>query len=148
MIKKITILFLLISGFTFGQRMNPESNPRIKRLKIAFITERLDLTIDEAQQFWPIYNAHEEHMFQLRHVEMRKIRNELKDNFSEKKAEVALQHVMNIENDIHQANQQLVADLRDVLPAHKILLLKKAEKDFPREIMKQFREKRQKKSRQ
>ncbi len=36
---------------TFEERLN-----NLRSQKIAFITQRLNLTIDEAQVFWPVYN--------------------------------------------------------------------------------------------
>ena len=144
MIKKITILLFLLglSHTSFAQRMDPENNPRIKRLKIAFITERLDLSTKEAQAFWPIYNAHEEKIFQLRNVELRKLRRNLEDNFTEQQAEKSLERMLEIESEIHQANVDLVANLKNAIPAKKIVLLKKTEKDFGREMLKRFRNKR------
>jgi len=32
---------------------------KIKSMKIAFITEKINLTPEEAQQFWPVYNEYE-----------------------------------------------------------------------------------------
>ena len=32
---------------------------RVEALKIAFITQKLQLTPDEAQKFWPVYNQYE-----------------------------------------------------------------------------------------
>ena len=38
---------------------------RIQALKIAFITQRLELSSEEAQRFWPIYNNYENELKQL-----------------------------------------------------------------------------------
>ena len=43
--------------------------PSIKALKVAHITEKLDLTEKEAQQFWPIYNAYDEKMGTLKQTQ-------------------------------------------------------------------------------
>ena len=53
--KLIPILILFISVSAFAQR-GEKMNERIKAQKIAFITEKLSLTSEEAQEFWPIYN--------------------------------------------------------------------------------------------
>lgn len=37
---------------------------RIQALKIAFITQRLDLSSDEAQRFWPVYRGYENELKQ------------------------------------------------------------------------------------
>ena len=66
------ILFLLISSFSFSQGFK-EKKGKVKALKIAYITEELDLTTEEAQKFWPIYNAFDDKQSELRHEKMRAI---------------------------------------------------------------------------
>ena len=39
---------------------------KIKSLKIAFITQKLQLSADEAQKFWPIYDQYENDINRLR----------------------------------------------------------------------------------
>lgn len=48
------LLMLLLPTMLWAQR--PKAS-EIESLKIAFFTQKLDLTPDEAQLFWPIYNA-------------------------------------------------------------------------------------------
>ena len=55
---------LLIATLSFAQH-----GDKIKAYKAAFITEALDLTAAEAQQFWPIYNEHEDKLMDLRKKE-------------------------------------------------------------------------------
>ena len=58
---------------------------------MAYITEQLKLTTDEAQKFWPIYNTFDDKQFEIRHHKMRKIINQFEneeiDNVSEKEAQ-------------------------------------------------------------
>ena len=54
----LTTLTLILAVSVFGQSNDP--NEKIRRAKIALITERLDLTPEQAEKFWPIYNAYEE----------------------------------------------------------------------------------------
>lgn len=46
-----------------GQRHNHE---KIKAAKIGFITEKLSLSTEQAQKFWPIFNQYEQERHQLR----------------------------------------------------------------------------------
>ena len=57
--------FLLIISFLglglgiFAQDEQPKNDGgRIEALKIAFITKKLNLSTEEAQKFWPIYNKY------------------------------------------------------------------------------------------
>ena len=44
----------------------PTAKEKVESMRIAFITERLNLTPDEAKQFWPVYNSYRRDLAQLR----------------------------------------------------------------------------------
>ena len=117
---------------------------RIKTLKVAFITEQVGLTSEEAQQFWPIYNAHEETMENIRRKERAELHanivraQELSTNESEK----LLDHLLALQSDKQEADREFLTRLRTVIPAKKVLLLVKAEEDFKRQMIQQFRKRR------
>ena len=52
----ITSIFLFCVLSIFGQ-VKKESKEKIRTLKIAYISNQLNLTSNEAEKFWPIYNA-------------------------------------------------------------------------------------------
>lgn len=61
-------LFLGITGMAFAQeptqQPDPKKEEKIQALEIAFISRKLDLTPEEAQKFWPIYNEYKKEMRQ------------------------------------------------------------------------------------
>jgi len=54
----IIIIFAGITGFARAQEEQPSEKKQqeIEALKIAFISKELELTPEEAQKFWPVYN--------------------------------------------------------------------------------------------
>lgn len=46
----------------FGQMDNKSSydKEKLESAKVAFITQRIDLTPDQAEKFWPLYHQHQE----------------------------------------------------------------------------------------
>ena len=58
--KIVLIIAIFFSCFTvlYAQDDNDPRSERIQALKIAFITQKLNLTADEAQKFWPVYNQY------------------------------------------------------------------------------------------
>ena len=84
---KILILTLFVTTSAFAQKFDKE---KIKALKIAHITEQMDLTKDEAQKFWPIYNANEEaeNKLRIKSNENRKVNNP--EGLSESEAKTLL----------------------------------------------------------
>lgn len=60
--KFVLILSLIFSSFTVLHAQDDENSrgEKIEALKIAFITQKLNLSTDEAQKFWPVYNQYEQ----------------------------------------------------------------------------------------
>jgi hypothetical protein len=60
--KKILSVLVLIGWFSLPglAQLRPQQQPGagLEAMKIAFFTRRLDLTPEEAQRFWPIYNRY------------------------------------------------------------------------------------------
>lgn len=140
----LPILFL-ISTFTFSQDFK-EKKEKIKALKVAFLTEKLELTTDEAQKFWPIYNAFDDKQFELRHNKKRAFNGRLNDEniakLTESEAKSLITEIEATEEEMHNLKKKFIFDLQKVLPAKKIILLRKSEDEFNRKLLKQFREKR------
>lgn len=139
------LVFLLISTLSFAQDYK-EKREKVKALKVAFITEKLELTSEEAQKFWPLYNAYDESKSELRYEKMRNILNRFKpgnvESLSEKEASALLILMEKIEEDLFNLRRKFIKDLQSIVSAKKIIKLKKAEEDFNRELLKQMREKR------
>lgn len=141
--KKILLsVLLLFTVLSFGQDYK-EKREKIKALKVAYITEQLDLTTDEAQKFWPIYNANDEKQFELRHKKMRSIINKFEngglEKLTDKEATSLIDQVESIEDELHDYKKKYIKDLKTVISAKKIIKLKKAEDEFNRKLMKQYK---------
>ncbi len=66
--KFILILILFFGSFSIIKAQDDDGSKRAEKLqalKIAFITQKLDLTSDEAQKFWPVYGQYEKEMTQV-----------------------------------------------------------------------------------
>ena len=133
----IIILFLSLNAFAQGR------GEKLKALKVAFITERLDLTQEEAQKFWPIYNAYEENERKLRLDTFEERKDLNVETLSEAEANELIDNFTKAENERHKLKQQFIQDIRKVLPAKKVILLKKVEDDFKRQMLEQFKRRRQ-----
>lgn len=145
----LIIIILLISLTSFAQG-GEKMRERIQVQKIAFITDKLSLTSEEAQGFWPIYNAYEETIDRIKSEDLRPIKVEMRkggEEVSDKNADELLEKLIKAENDMHAAKLKLVNDLKKVISSKKIIRLKAAEDQFNRillERLKEFREKRKK----
>ncbi len=140
-------LFLL-TLFLFTLHINAQrrngNEGQLKTLKIGYITQTLDLTSDEAQYFWPIYNEYQDKIHKLRKGNQRELMEQLKsrggiDAISEKEAEKILDKFLAIENKIQEERDKMYSKLRGVISAKKILKLHHAEYEFKRKILQRLR---------
>ena len=143
--KRLPILFLFITSMMMAQPFLKQKKEQIKALKIAFITEELKLTSDEAAKFWPLFNAYDEKQRELRQEKMRSYMDRLDgdgiDKMSDKDATTFLNQMEGTEEEVYQSRKKFVASLKGVLPPIKIIKLKKAEEGFNRKLLKQYRDK-------
>ncbi|MGN6531526.1 MAG: hypothetical protein ACTHK0_07215 [Ginsengibacter sp.] len=64
--KYLLIVIILFGSFSFVSAQNGQRAEKVQELKIAFITQKLQLTPAEAEKFWPVYNSYENEIKQLR----------------------------------------------------------------------------------
>ncbi|MBQ0732798.1 hypothetical protein [Aquimarina celericrescens] len=139
---------LLCIGIAFVSLNAIGQNPageKIKAFKVAYITEQLNLSSKEAQQFWPIYNTHEETLEKLKKEERKLIRalkdaNEGSDGLSDRQAGEFLSNYLEAETQKTQARKTLIKDLQTVISNKKILRLIKAENDFNKRLLERIRQ--------
>jgi hypothetical protein len=57
----ILLMFALSAGFVFAQEGDQgHEGGKLKAYQIAFLTKKLNLTPEEAQRFWPVFNKYED----------------------------------------------------------------------------------------
>jgi len=134
-------LLLLATAVAFGQP-NDKKKEKIKALKIGFITEHLQLTPEESEKFWPIYNAFEAG----RHSLGNKPSKHQVDKMNDQELNQLLQEHLNRQEQMLVLKRKLIQDLRPVLPLRKIVKLEFVEKRFRRELLHRLRNKKAKKA--
>ena len=103
---------------------------------ISVITNKLDLTSEEAQKFWPVHNNYQKELMEL----MKKRRED------RQKTDIAPNDKINAE----LAFESKILDLKKrykklyskVIPSQKILLLYQAEREFREHLIKQLNHRR------
>jgi len=136
-----TLLLFLCSSVGFAQPKQGKRD-RIKALKIAFISDQLELTSEEAEKFWPIYNTFEDKKFELQHEKMKSYMNRIETDMgklSENEAKNLLAQMEKTEDELHQLRKKFNQDVKSVLSAQKLVKLYKAEEQFRKNLLKQLR---------
>lgn len=131
-------LFAQPQGSKPNEEQRKKEWERIQSEKIAFLTQELDLSPEEAQVFWPVYNqcwkesldAHKKMMDAFGTFRGKK-GDELSDAELEKKLDAYIQATT--------ASNQVLADwypkFKQVLPIHKVAKLYQAEEAFQRKMI-------------
>lgn len=132
----ITFFFLMTTQVSYGQK---NKRDKIKTLKIAYLTEKLELTPNEAENFWPIYNTYFKKNRQIRRSRNKILFQNTKTELNENLANENLQQLIAIEKRQYENKIQLITDLKNVLSSKKIIGLFVAEKDFNKKLLKLLR---------
>lgn len=139
------LLLLAINSFVFGQRngeRRKERKEQIQAEKIAFISNELELTTEEAQVFWPIYNTYEARIHSIR-KERKKYHHELKNStdISDERAYELMELIFNTEKKESDIRLEYLAEFSEVLGKKKAAQLYLAEHMFKRELLRKLRDK-------
>jgi len=139
----ILCLALLGIGIQIGsaQRNGPEQKAkmqeRIEAQRVAFITQKLDLTPDESAQFWPVYNEFKKVQKSKREDIMPgKPLKELNDQ----EAEEVIEKRLAMEAEMIEVKRDYFNKLKKVIPPTKIVLLMQVEMEFNREVLERLRQ--------
>jgi hypothetical protein len=141
--KKFGILLIMTMASLGAYAQDKEAMAKIESARIALITERLGLTPEQAEKFWPIYREYNQQRRLLRE-EFRDARQSVdKENLTEeqsrelmKKALDLKQRELNLENEYSQKMSRCIS-------AQQILQLRAAEHDFQQMLLKRIQNQRQ-----
>ena len=132
--KKILLILVMALGISVVSNAQDDdgekgNGSRIEALKIAYLTKKLNLSTDEAQRFWPIYNQYM--------GEIRKTRMDARQN---KEGELPTEEkLLNI-------RKKYNGEFNKALSTEKINTFFKAEKEFGTVLQKEMMERRMQKA--
>jgi len=136
----LVLISLLFTGSSMmGQRR--ENNEQIKALKIAFFTEKLELTSEEASVFWPIYNAHENAKEELREEQRKEFQDRFErlESLSEAEAKSTLERYLKLEEKEEELDKAYYKKIAKEFSAVRTLKLFQAEQEFRRRLLQEYR---------
>jgi Spy/CpxP family protein refolding chaperone len=143
-IVSLLIVFISMNAIAQDGPFIRKKKEQIKSLKVAFLTSELSLTSEEAAKFWPLYNAYEDKQHDIKKQKLKgyidRMDDESLDKLSDKEAANMLSQMESSEDELYQAKKKFVASLKGVISPLKILKLKKAEENFNRKLLQQYRD--------
>jgi len=132
--------FTLFSGKVFSQE-DEARNEKVEAMKIAFITEKLNLTSAEAKVFWPVFNEY--------NTEMKKIKAKEKENNLTFKAKTTptdqdagklISEQLSLRQSELDLTKKYVNEFKKVLPELKVAKLLMLEHEFKQQLLQRLKE--------
>ncbi len=145
--KKIFLIILVVFGSlpSFGQDEEPvqdtKTRAKIDAARAAYITERLGLTPEEAEKFWPVYRE-----FAQKRETMRMDYIQAKRRGVEDKALVEMG--LKIKQQELDLEKEYSGRLMNIITPQKLMNLRQAEGEFRQIIIKQIQQRQQNADRQ
>lgn len=131
------------NGSRNNRNNNNQSNDfeeRMRSEKVAFISNYLDLSTEEAQDFWPIYNEFEK---KSRDSELERMNIEAQirdadDNLSNREVNNLIERLIQTHQDDADIMSEYYNKFQEILPPKKVLKLSQSEEQFRRVIFQRY----------
>lgn len=113
---------------------------KIDALRVTFITSKVALTNQESQLFWPLYNEYNDKADNLKKsFRQQFIRDVDYSTVSDKEAEAYLVAELTLKQKEYELSKEYYEKFKKVLPIKKIALIRRAEEDFKKELIKNIK---------
>jgi len=133
-------MLLLLPTMLLAQR---QKGAEIESLKIAYFTQKLDLSPDEAKVFWPIYNEMQREQMALRKERMQKMISFRKTTEIDNLSDAQVQSLITSELDFRQKDLNLERKyynkFKSSLPIKIVGKYFRAQESFKRELLNRYR---------
>ena len=128
-----TMLTISLSAQRGGER--GKRGEKIEQQRIAFFTTELDLSIEEAQTFWPLYNDYQNAKKEI--DPDRKTQKKIED-MTEEESRLVLSQAMDSKRKQIDLEIEFMNKLERVLPSKKRLKLIRLEREFKKTVLKRY----------
>ena len=143
--KKVICLdiILVATSLAFGQNSKGDRKAhkeKIKAMKVSYITEKLNLTSEEAEKFWPIYNEYDAKSDAFRKGMRKTHKQEANiDEMTDADVEKMIHSINDIRQKELNLQKEYLVKFKSVLPIKKVAKLYKAEHGFKRNLLKKIK---------
>lgn len=143
----LTCVFCFMGHLAMGQSMGVEKKQKnqkrqqIESQKVAFITKRLNLTVEEAQQFWPIYNEYQKKKDAITSKKrqlLKKMNNKKSSSLSDKSLIEASDAYIKLQVEEAQLESTYHEKFKATLPIKKVVAYYQEEERFKVWLLKQM----------
>lgn len=133
--KLIFTIYILLVPFAVAMGQDGDAFDKIESARIALITNRLGLSPEQAEKFWPVYREYSMQREDLRREFMQARQQVDRQQLSEEESKRLLQLGMQIKEREVVLDRNFNERLANVISNRQLLELRKAEQDFRRMLL-------------
>lgn len=141
--KHLSILMIcsFIALGAFAQ--NKAAMDKIESARIALITDRLELTPEQAEKFWPVFREYNQQRQDIR-KEFRERHSDIDlNNLSDEESKKLVQKSMEMKQRELNLEKEYSKRMTEVISTQQLFKLKNAEKDFQQMLLRRIQQQRQ-----
>lgn len=141
----MVMMSLSALGVWSQQDQFPEDSRRekIDALKRSYISDKLELTVQEAEKFWPVYNEYDKKKFEIKKT-INKTQRALKSGGkTEKEVIQSIELLTSKRKEEADLDAIFLKDCLPILGTEKVIRLAGLPKEFQRELVQKIKERRQ-----
>ncbi|MEI6507927.1 MAG: hypothetical protein WCO54_05540 [Bacteroidota bacterium] len=141
----ILIILLGITSAKVSAQEEDNRNEKIESLKIAFITEKLNLTSSEAKVFWPVFNEFSDELKKLKEKEKENMHAlKTKNSPTDIESNKFINEHINLKQAELDLTKRYINEFKKVLPERKVAKLLTLEQEFKQQLLQHLKDKREK----
>jgi hypothetical protein len=129
----ISLLLIIMVFPAFSQRNRNIDREKLEAARVAFITNRLSLSPQQAEKFWPLFNEHQSSRNELM-GQLRGISKEGDDLISGDRAKELIEERFSIQKKMLENEKAFIDKVSQTLSPVQAFKLNEANRDFTRHI--------------
>jgi hypothetical protein len=140
-----TLICLMLFSLNAVKGQEQTDNEKLTAYKIAFFTQRLDLTPAEAEKFWPVYNDYSarKSKLQIDRISMIRYATQNEANMSEAELSETADKLARTFADEASLIVTFSNELKKALPPAKVIRLYHIENQYKQQLLRELNQRRQ-----
>ena len=135
----LSIMICFVISNVSAQQNRAALKEKIESRKVAYLSDKLSLSPEEAQQFWPVYNKYSEEQQEIRqNMDLRKERTD----FENADHKALLDKMITAEESALDVKKKYAEQISSIIGAKKTLMFFRAEQKFKEDMLRELKSRR------
>jgi hypothetical protein len=137
------LLFIVTSVFSQNGNQAQQKKEKIEAQKVAFMTQKLNLTPEESQKFWPVYDQYEAQKESLNKSHRQQTKGLKNAELTDSQADSLITAEIVYDQSLLDLKKEFIPKFKEVLPASKVAKIPEVERQFKEMLLKLVKEQKQ-----